>query len=488
LECVGEWIQFKQATVTIEENVSSEETQKSGLLQQLEPHGQSHLLRFWDDLDGDQRQRLADQIESFDFGLIRSLASGHSETDHWEQLAERASVPPAITLGDFADPASFDEADALGRAALESGKVGMILVAGGQGSRLGFDHPKGMYPIGPVSNRTLYQFHFEQVLGRSKQFGATIPLYVMTSPPTHAETTQFLTENDFFGISPEDVKIFCQGVMPAVDGDGKLLLEECGKVFVSPDGHGGTLAALASSGCLADATARGVEHLFYGQVDNPLVQICEPALIGYHLKSGSEMTSQVVRKNEPSQKVGNVVEVDGKVQIIEYSDLPQKYAEQRLDDGSLKLWAGSIAVHIFSTEFLVQSSGQADSLPFHHARKKVPFVDDAGESVVPDEPNAVKFERFIFDLLPLAKNAIVCEVGPADGFCAVKNASPAKSETPEHVKAAISDLHQRWLTQAGVTVADGIQVEISPLFAPDAQSLVGKLESGTTITETTYFQ
>jgi UDP-N-acetylglucosamine/UDP-N-acetylgalactosamine diphosphorylase len=454
----------------------------------LNQYGQSHLLRFWDELSLLERAQLTEQLESFDFKLIQTLVGQTDDDEHWEQLAQTANVPPAITLDDFADASSYDEAHKIGKAALEAGKIGMILVAGGQGTRLGFDHPKGMLPIGPVSDKTLYQFHFEQVLGRSKQFGATIPLYVMTSPPTHEETTRFLTEHNFFGIAPENIKIFCQGVMPAVDENGKLLLEEKGKVFVSPDGHGGTLGALVKSGCLADARKRGVEHLFYGQVDNPMIQICDPALVGYHLKSKSEMSSQVVRKNEPTQKVGNVVEVDGKVHIIEYSDLPEQYARQTNEDGSLKLWAGSIAVHVFSVDFLQRSSDQADSLPFHRAFKKVAFLDETGRWVQPDQPNAFKFERFIFDLLPFASNAIVCEVDPADGFCAVKNAPPADAETPQHVKQAISDLHTRWLNEAGVAVAPGVLVEISPLFAPDVDTLKTKFEPGTTITQTTYFR
>ena len=460
---------------------------KTQLEEKLNQFGQSHLLQFWDELNETEQASLAKQIENIDFELIKTLAAGHASADVWEELAAKAEVPPAITLADYADEASYNEAVTIGSEALRAGKVGMILVAGGQGSRLGFDHPKGMFPIGPVSNRTLYQMHFEQVMARSKQFGVTIPIYVMTSPPTHEESTNFLTQNNFFGMDPANVKIFCQGVMPAVDSDGKLLLEEKGKVFVSPDGHGGTLAALVNSGCLKDATDRGVEHIFYGQVDNPLIQICHPALVGYHLKSGSEMTSQVVRKNEPTQKVGNVVQVDGKVQIIEYSDLPEQHARQTNADGSLKLWAGSIAVHIFSTSFLQKSSGEAETLPFHRANKKVAFVNDAGNVVQPDQPNAIKFERFIFDLLPFAKNAIVCEVDPSDGFCAVKNAPPAPSETPEHVKAAISDLHTRWLAEAGVAVQSGVAVEINPMFAPDVETLAQKVKSGTNISEPTYF-
>ena len=466
-----------------------ENIENQDLIHRLQEFNQSHVLQFWSELTPAQRDQLTNQLETFDFQLIKSLTELASAQSPWEKIAREAQVPPAITLAQQAPEDSlYQQARATGTEALTAGKVGMILVAGGQGTRLGFDHPKGMFPIGPVSNRTLYQMHFEQVLGRSHQFGVRIPLYVMTSPPTHDETTQFLTDNQFFGMDPADVKIFCQGVMPAVDKDGKLLLETKSSVFVSPDGHGGTLEALARSGCLQDAKTRGIEHLFYGQVDNPLIQTCDPALVGYHLNSESEMTSQVVRKTDWSQKVGNVVSIDGKVQIIEYSDLPEKYAKQTNSDGALKLWAGSIAVHLFKLEFLDRSLSQADSLPFHLANKKVPFLDASGEQVEPNEPNAIKFERFIFDLLPLAENAIVCEVKSEDGFCAVKNAAPANSETPQHVKDAISDLHHRWLQAAGADLAPGITVEISPTFAADVESLKDKIPAGTKITETTYFK
>lgn len=466
-----------------------ENIENQDLINRLNEFNQSHVLQFWNELSRNQKDELINQLESFDFQLIESLTHLASAQSPWEKIAQAAEVPPAITLiQQSPDQPLYHLARTAGEEALAASKVGMILVAGGQGTRLGFDHPKGMFPIGPVSERTLYQMHFEQVLGRSRQFGVRIPLYVMTSPPTHDETTQFLTEHQFFGMDPADVKIFCQGVMPAVDQEGKLLLKTKSSVFVSPDGHGGTLEALARSGCLQDAKTRGIEHLFYGQVDNPLIQTCDPALIGYHLNSGSEMTSQVVRKTDWSQKVGNVVSIDGKVQIIEYSDLPEKYAKQTNPDGTLKLWAGSIAVHLFKLEFLERSLTQADSLPFHLANKKVPFLDTSGKQVDPSKPNAIKFERFIFDLLPLAENAIVCEVKPEDGFCAVKNAAPANSETPQHVRNAISDLHSRWLLAVGAKLAPGINVEINPIFAADVESLKAKIQVGTNITETTYFK
>ena len=453
---------------------------------ELESLGQQHVLRFWNEIPAESQQRLANQIKEINFNQLSILVGEKDHSTDWGALADKAELPPAISLQQLKSGAEFESADSAGRAALSNGEVAMVLTAGGQGSRLGFDHPKGMYPIGPISNRTLYQMIIEHLLARAQQFGTVIPLYIMTSPPTHDESLSFLEEHEFFGMAREHVKLFCQGVMPAVDDNGKLMLSSKESIFVSPDGHGGTLAALSKHGILSEMKQRGIQHVFYGQVDNPLIQVCHPALLGYHINRKSEMTTQVVRKNDPLQKVGNVVSVDGVVQIIEYSDLPETNARQTNPDGSLKLWAGSIAVHVFDLAFLEQADQSADSLPFHRARKKVPFVDENGNLVQPDSPNATKFEKFIFDLLPMAKNAIVCEVDPAEGFCAVKNAPPAPSETPDHVRAAISDLHKSWLVEANVVVSEKALVEINPKFAVDAAEVKTKADTIGSIEQDTY--
>jgi UDP-N-acetylglucosamine/UDP-N-acetylgalactosamine diphosphorylase len=310
----------------------------------------------------------------------------------------------------------------------------------------------------------------------------------MTSPETHEETVMFLAEHGRFGFPADDLYVFCQGTMPAVDAQsGKVLLADRYRIALSPDGHGGMLAAFCRSGAMADARRRGMRHLFYFQVDNPLVAVCDPEFLGYHLLSDSEFTTQVVRKQEPLERVGNVVEVDGRLHVIEYSDLPDDVATRRTADGSLEIWAGSIAVHAMEISFLERMSETAAGLPFHRANKKVPHLDEQGNFVQPDQPNAIKSERFIFDLMPSAERAIIVEVDPSRHFAPLKNASGEPRDTPESVQAQISALHREWLHSAGFEVADAIPVEISPRFALDADELASRILLRKPIAEPTYF-
>jgi UDP-N-acetylglucosamine/UDP-N-acetylgalactosamine diphosphorylase len=418
-------------------------------------------------------------------------------------LADRASDPPAYKFSTVTDPTpckprksvSVQEALSAGDEVLRRGKVGAILVAGGQGTRLGFPHPKGMFPIAPVSGATLFQFHFEKILAASQHYGYQIPYCIMTSPATHRETVDFLEQKNYFGLRKEDVFIFCQGTMPAVSLEtGKILLDSKNGIALSPDGHGGMLAAITRKNengisvldCLRQ---RGIEYLFYNQVDNPLVRICSPEFLGYHLLNGSELTSQVIRKQCPTDKVGNIVEVNGRLYVIEYSDLPEEIARKTNSDGSLKIWAGSIAVHIFNAALLDRTSKIATSLPFHIARKKVPFIDLAtGERIKPDKENAIKFERFIFDLLPSAENAVVVEVDPPNHYAPLKNASGSPSDSPETVKRDLMAMYADWLRKAGAVVDAETPVEISPLFADSPENVRKKIEKGTIFNKPTYLK
>jgi len=460
------------------------------LLALVAPHGQEHLLAFWHELDGPARQSLAAELRQIDYGLVHALYRQRDpeETSPGE-LLQLGGSPEAYCLGRGGGGFSPEQGRRRGLVALEAGQVGVLLVAGGQGTRLGFDYPKGMFPIGPISGKSLFQIHVEKIVAVSRRCNARIPLYVMTSDATHERTVEFFAERRRFGLPPEDVSFFCQGAMPAVDsGSGRILLAERGHVALSPDGHGGMPAAFRQSGALRRAADRGLRHLFYLHVDNPLVDVCQPEFLGYHLLSGSEMTTQVVRKHDPRDKVGNVVRQGGGLRVIEYIHLPDHAASRRKPDGSLEIWAGSIGVHAIALAFLERMAASPDALPFHRACKKTPYVDSAGRQVTPAAPNAIKFERFIFDLLPKAQNAVLVEVDRQRHFAPLKNASGEKEDTPETVRCAMIALHAGWLRQAGAEVAEGVPVEISPLVALDAEELAERIAPGTRVTEPTHFR
>jgi UDP-N-acetylglucosamine/UDP-N-acetylgalactosamine diphosphorylase len=300
----------------------------------------------------------------------------------------------------------------------------------------------------------------------------------MTSDANHAAIRAFFEKNKHFGHDPASIFIFQQGMMPAFDMMGHMLLGERGSLALSPDGHGGSLRALRKSGALDDMKKRGVEHLSYFQVDNPLVHTIDPLFLGLHDLTGSEMSSKTIPKAGPLEKVGNFAIGDGVLQVIEYSDMPESLALAKNPDGSLKFNAGSIAIHALRVSFIerLTASGRLD-LPWHRAEKKVPYVDEHGNAVKPKQPNAVKLEQFVFDAIPLAKNAIVYETERREEFSPVKNAegvdSPATSRRDQLRRAA------RWLKSAGVEVpmqADDPRatIEISPLFAVTEQHLKAK--------------
>ncbi|NNJ27163.1 UTP--glucose-1-phosphate uridylyltransferase [Alienimonas chondri] len=457
------------------------------LVARLAATDDSHLLRFWEELDDAGRERLATQAADLDFAaaqrLYQAKASGPDTSGDVAAMAATAAPPAAVVRLPQSEQDRTERAAAIkrGEALLHSGAVGAILVAGGQGTRLGFDKPKGMFPVGPVSGTTLFALLAGQLKARGEAAGVTIPLYVMTSPATDAPTREEFAAQNYYGLGEENVVFFCQGTMPAVDdATGKALLAAKDEVAVSPDGHGGLVAALKNRGALDDMQRRGVTTLYYHQVDNPTAIVCDPAFLGAHRQLGGEVSTKVVAKVAPEEKMGVVCDCDGVTQIIEYSDLPDEAAAKTDADGGLLLWAGNTAIHCFERSFLERLASDGESgagLPFHVAHKKVPHLNDAGELVEPTEPNAYKFERFIFDSLPLASVAPVVETDREREFNPVKNAEG--SDSPATAKAALTRLHHGWLEAAGATIADGATVEILPSFALDEAGVKAKVPAGT---------
>jgi len=337
-----------------------------------------------------------------------------------------------------------------------------------------------MFPIGPVSGKTLFQIHAEKVLALSRRFGKPMPLLIMTSSVTHEETVAFFSENGNFGLAPDAVTFFQQGAMPALDlASGRLLLEAKDRIFLGPNGHGGTITGLADQGLLKRLADQGIETISYFQVDNPLVKLADFAFLGRHIEKNADVSSKVVVKQFPTEKLGNLSLISGRCGIIEYSDLPESLARATDEQGRPTFWAGNPAIHLFDVDFLERMTADAEAMPWHLARKKIPYINDTGDVAQPDKENALKFERFIFDILPRAERWSATTTTRAEEFEPVKNATGP--ESPATARQAISDLAGRWLEAHGVVVprdADGhtaVPIEISPLAALDAEDLAGRV-------------
>lgn len=459
----------------------------ASLVERLRAVNQEHLVRFWDELSAGARDSLAAQIESLDLAALPGLVNEYVKHKPEFRVPTDVAPAPYYPLG---GGRRWDRAamKARGEDLVRRGKVAAFVVAGGQGSRLGFEGPKGCYPAGAVTNKPLFQMFAENLLGVRDRLGVCPPWYIMTSPLNHAATVSFFEQNGFFGLSRGDVMFFPQGVMPSLDiRSGRVLLAGKGEVATNPDGHGGCIKALQVSGALADMRRRGVEHLSYFQVDNPLVRVIDPVFVGLHAAapdSSGEMSSKMVTKTGPEEKVGVFCTAGGKVQVLEYSDLPAELQQRREADGSLRFIAGSIAIHLMSVEFLERLAGDARfALPYHRAEKKVPCVDpETGAAVQPTSNNGVKLEKFVFDALPLCRSSIVMEVDRAEEFGPIKNASGVDSvETSKTLQSARA---ARWLEARGVRVArrpDGTPdctLEISPRTATAPEELsAGNLPS-----------
>ena len=448
------------------------------IAEQLHDAGQAAILAAWPRLPADCRDTLAADLAAVDWtllaemrGLVTRRAAGTGAATGGPDLAD-AVTPPCIVLGDARNAIAPGRAADRGAAALGAGRVGAVLVAGGQGSRLGHDGPKGCYPIGPVSGNSLFRLLLGKLAAVRRRYGRPVPLAIMTSAATDAATREFLSRDGWCGLDPADVRVFRQASLPALDATtGEMLRDQPGRLALAPDGHGGMLTALAADGLLDWFASRGVEHVVSFQVDNPLALPLHPEFLGYHLLTGAEFSTQVVLKREPGERVGAVIESGGVHRVVEYSDLSPALAAARLPDGRLRFHAGSIAVHAFARPFLERAAATAGSLPLHVAFKALPCVDGDGVRHVPARPNAIKFERFIFDLMPLARRVCVVQIEAADGFAPLKNAAGAAADTADHVRAALVAQARRLLAARGVDVAAGVPVELDAAHVIDEHDI-----------------
>ncbi|OQA00188.1 MAG: putative uridylyltransferase [Planctomycetes bacterium ADurb.Bin401] len=450
-------------------------------LQTLAKHNQQHLLTFWNELDESSKEKLLEQIEQIDFDSLDSKIQEYVKNPAPTKLPskiEPAPVYPAIPQTPE-HKEKFTKAKKLGELLLSQGKVAAFVVAGGQGTRLGFDGPKGDYRISPIKNKSLFQIFAEGIKAAGQKYGFQPHWYIMTSPLNDEPTRQIFKSNNFYGLREQNIFFFQQGTEVNYSMDGKILLADKDTLATSPDGHGGSLKALYKSGAIEQMKKIGIEHISYFQVDNPLINIFDPIFIGLHAIDNAEMSSKYLTKCEPLEKVGNFCLADGKVTVIEYSDLPDELAYRKNPDGSLVFALGSIAIHIISRTFVERLNARGFALPYHKAVKKIPFVDTtSGKIVKPEKPNGIKLETFVFDALPLAKESIILETIRSEEFAPVKNADGADS--PAVTKRMMTRRAAKWIETAGIKVpkkADGsidCEIEISSLFALSAEDIAAK--------------
>ena len=453
------------------------------LIAQFQRAGQAQVFAFFDQLSPDAQAGLLAEAAEIDLAEVERLnrtlvAVGGAAAG--VNLAGLTPAPYEPLVAHGGDAAAWQEAKNAGEAALRDGRVAAFTVAGGQGTRLGYDGPKGTFPVTPVTQKPLFQVFAEKLLAAGKRYGRPLHWFIMTSHQNHAATEAFFNAHNYFGIDAGRVHFFRQGRMPAVDFNGKILLETRGSLALSPDGHGGSLRALERSGALDLMRREGIDTLSYFQVDNPLVRAIDPAFIGWHLLRGSEMSSKMVPKAYPEEKVGVFCAQDGKLVVVEYSDLPLETQRETDANGQLRYLAGSIAIHLLDREFIrrMATGGDGATLSFHRADKKIPTVDATGAPVKPVKANGVKFEMFVFDALPFAKNPLVIETNRADDFSPVKNADGLDS--PQTCRDDQRRQFARWLNAHGAALATdatglpAITLEVAPSFGYDEDSFADR--------------
>lgn len=438
--------------------------------------GQGHVFAFWDELDDAGRERLLLALAGIDLKRVA-------------ELARLMDAPPEHSASSFSAPEMFPrdvrgsafEARATsaiehGREDFAAGRVGYLLVAGGQGSRLGFDGPKGLFPAGPVSGASLFELFARKLLAAERRHGSTAHWWIMTSGANDAATRAFFEERAYFGLAPEQVRCFSQALLPALDAEGRIVMAERDLPFLAPNGHGGVLAALAGSGGLAEARDLGIERFSYFQVDNPLARPADPLFVGLHKLERAEMSTKVVTKRDAGEKVGVIGVADGRLGCIEYSDLPERLREQRDAGGELRFRAGNIAIHVIERAFVEElTRGGELHLPWHLARKRMPAVDALGGTGRRIEIDGVKFETFVFDALRSTTHSVTLEVDRAREFSPIKNADGVDS--PATARADLCRLWSGWAAAAGHALpragADGVHaVEIDPLVAEDRETFL----------------
>ena len=460
--------------------LTSENRSWQKYIEQVYTANQGHILVHWDALPHNRKKKLIEQIASVDFALLQELCKQALGKNQAVVVQGKLEPAECITLTERKTRDS--KALKAGEQCLRDGRVAAFLVAGGQGTRLGFDGPKGMFPATPVKKKTLFQLHAEKILATSRKYEVSIPWVIMTSQSNNDAAINFFRDNNFFGLPADNIRFIVQDMIPAIDRKGKLIIDDKDHIFMNPNGHGGSLKALWETGTITDLKEQGIDTLFYFQVDNVLTRICDPVYLGYHVLARSDMSNKVVRKKYAGEKMGVLCKIKGKLGLVEYSDFDEDLKNATNPDGSLRFWAGNIATHIFDLDFIERENRDGFRLPYHVAEKSIPYLSAKGDLVRPTSKNGIKFESFVFDALQHAEKAVSIEVLREEEFSPLKNSEGENS--PQTIRQHQNNFYGSWLAAAGINIErdpDGNVlrgVEVAPLVALDEQEFLTRYKSG----------
>ncbi|MDD6216146.1 MAG: UDPGP type 1 family protein [Roseburia sp.] len=371
---------------------------------------QTYLLHYLDKLSGEQRSRMEQTLEEIDWSLLDKLQHKENKRGVFAPLG-------AMNLQEIAE--QKDEFEKIGLEAIRAGKVGAVLLAGGQGTRLGFEHPKGTFNIGLTHELFIFEQQMKNLVEVIDKAGVFVPLYIMTSEKNNEETIQFWEKHSYFGYDKSYVRFFVQEMVPAVDYEGRIYMEEPDKIAMSPNGNGGWFSSMEKCGLMEDLHKRNIEWLNVFAVDNVLQRIADPVFIGATLKAGCQSGAKVVRKADPYEKVGALCLEDGKPSIVEYYELTKEMAEATNEKGDLEYGFGVILNYLFRLDKLEEIVD--NKMPLHVVEKKIPYIDLEGNHIKPEQPNGYKFETLVLDMVHLMENCLSFEVDRAKEFAPIKN-------------------------------------------------------------------
>lgn len=380
--------------------------------EKLKKYGQEHVLKYYEELDEEGKKALLRQIAETDMSILESCK-------HREELANKGVITPIATMQLPEIEANAQQYRGIGLAAIQSGKVGAVLLAGGMGTRLGSDNPKGMYNVGITRELYIFQCLVNNLMDVVKEAGNWIHLFVMTSDKNHTATVSFLKEHDYFGYNGEYVHFFQQEMAAATDYEGKIYLEEKGKLSTSPNGNGGWFISLKNAGLLELVKTEGIEWLNVFAVDNVLQRIADPVFVGATIAKDCVVGAKVVRKNAPDEKVGVMCLEDGRPSIVEYYELTEELMNAKDENGDPAYYFGVILNYLFRVPELIEIL--ENNLPLHIVEKKIPYLNEEGELVKPETPNGFKFENLVLDMIHQMKSCLPFEVIREKEFAPIKN-------------------------------------------------------------------